>query len=160
MSNKKIPENWTWKDLGECVDILDRHRDPINKTERQERLAEIDDNERVPYYGATGQTGWIDDCIFDEELVLLGEDGAPFLDPYKQTAYMIRGKSWVNNHAHVLRGKSGYLNNKFLLYYLNTVDYKPYITGTTRHKLNQTRMKEIQIPVAPIGEQELIVAKR
>src|SRR5437762_9259028 len=84
--------------LGEVVDILDSRRIPVNSDERAKRVGD------VPYYGATGQVGWIDDCIFDEELVLLGEDGAPFLDHTKPKAYMIRGKSWVNNHAHVLRG--------------------------------------------------------
>lgn len=87
----------------------------------------------VPYYGATGQVGWIDNHIFDEELVLLGEDGAPFLDRLRPVAYVIRGKSWVNNHAHVLRGVS--CSNGFLLHQLNAVDYRPFVTGTTRLKL-------------------------
>jgi type I restriction enzyme, S subunit len=79
----------------------------------------------VPYYGATGQVGTIDDFLFDEELVLLGEDGAPFLDNTKDKAYMIRGKAWVNNHAHVLRGRPGILNT-FLMHQLNVIDYWSY----------------------------------
>src|SRR5438128_1786576 len=90
---------WPRRPLGEVVDILDSRRIPVNSKERAKRVGD------VPYYGATGQVGWIDDYIFNEELVLLGEDGAPFLDQTKPKAYLIRGRSWVNNHAHVLRGK-------------------------------------------------------
>lgn len=132
------------------VDILDNKRVPINSGERENRKGE------VPYYGATGQVGWIDDFLFDEELVLLGEDGAPFLESNKNKAYLISGKSWVNNHAHVLRGKNGLLN-KFLLYWLNIIDYRNFISGTTRYKLNQSRMKDIPIPILPTELQKQIV---
>lgn len=91
------PPSWREHALSECVDVLDSKRIPINSKERALRVGPI------PYYGATGQVGWIDDYLFDEELVLLGEDGAPFLDKSKPIAYVIEGKSWVNNHAHVLR---------------------------------------------------------
>jgi len=90
--------------LENIVEILDSQRIPVNSKEREGRKG------RIPYYGATGQVGWIDDWLFNEELILLGEDGAPFLDPYKPKAYLIKGKSWVNNHAHVLRAKSGIPN--------------------------------------------------
>jgi hypothetical protein len=103
------------------ADILDSRRIPVNSEERAKRVGD------VPYYGAAGQVGFIDKHIFDEELVLLGEDGAPFLDSGKPKAYLIHGKSWVNNHAHVLRGKPGLLNS-FLLYQLNNLDYRPYVT--------------------------------
>ncbi len=141
---------WPVKPLAEVVEILDRLRVPVNSKERENRKGDI------PYYGATGQTGWIDDYIFDEELVLLGEDGAPFLDHSKPTAYMIRGKAWVNNHAHVLRGKP-LLNNRYLLHYLNQLDYTPYISGTTRAKLPQGPMKRIPIPIPSLEEQLSVV---
>ena len=86
----------------------------------------------------------------------MGEDGAPFLDAFAQKAYIINGKAWVNNHAHVLKSKT---NNKFLCYYLNQFNYKGYVSGTTRLKLTQADMKRIQIPVPPISEQERIVAR-
>jgi len=139
---KETPQNWSVRPLSEVVDILDRKRIPVNAKERQQREGGI------PYYGATGQVGWIDDYLFDEELVLLGEDGAPFLDFRKQKAYIVRGKSWVNNHAHVLRSLNG-LPNSYIKYYLDTVDYRPFVTGTTRLKLNQAAMKKIPIPIAP-----------
>lgn len=151
-SVSSLPDDWEWKKLADVVDILDSRRVPINAKERATRQGD------VPYYGATGQVGYIDDFIFDEELVLLGEDGAPFFDPSKQKAYVIRGKSWVNNHAHVLRGKDG-IQNVYIKHYLDHFDYHGYVTGTTRLKLNQGRMKEIPIPIAPKEQRERIVAE-
>ncbi len=154
-----LPSHWEWMKLKDCVEILDSQRVPINSSDRNDRIAGKDITELYPYYGATGQIGWIDDFIFDEELILLGEDGAPFLDPSKPKAYMIRGKTWVNNHAHVLKAIKGVLLNSFLLHYLNVFNYRDYITGTTRYKLNQTRMKLIPIPIPSINEQRIIVEK-
>jgi len=101
------PPGWTWTCLEDCVDILDSQRVPVSTKERKLRCRDKTAAERFPHYGATGQVGWIDGYLFDEELILLGEDGAPFLDPSKDKAYIIRGKSWVNNHAHVLRAIEG-----------------------------------------------------
>jgi type I restriction enzyme S subunit len=143
---------WETKPFSEVVDILDSRRVPVNSDERAKRGGD------VPYYGATGQVGFIDKHIFDEELVLLGEDGAPFLDSGKPKAYLIHGKSWVNNHAHVLRGKPGLLNS-FLLYQLNNLNYRPYVSGTTRLKLPQAPMKQIPLLVPPEQEQRGIVAE-
>ena len=147
-----LPNAWQTVPFGEVVDILDSRRIPVNNEERAKRVGD------VPYYGATGQVGFIDRHIFDEELVLLGEDGAPFLDSGKPKAYLIRGKSWVNNHAHVLRGKPGLLNS-FLLYQLNNLDYRPYVSGTTRLKLPQGPMKRIPLLVPNEKEQRRIVAE-
>jgi type I restriction enzyme, S subunit len=144
---------WQTLPLGKAVDILDSQRIPVNSEERAKRAG------AVPYYGATAQVGWIDDYIFDEELVLLGEDGAPFLDSAKPKAYMIRGKAWVNNHAHVLRGKGGILSNSFLLHQLNRIDYGAYVSGTTRFKLPQGPLRRIPLVVPPIEVQQLIVAE-
>jgi type I restriction enzyme S subunit len=143
---------WVTRSFGEAVEILDSRRIPVNSKEREKRPG------AVPYYGATGQVDTIDTHIFDEELVLLGEDGAPFLDPAKPKAYLIRGKSWVNNHAHVLRGKPGLINS-FLLYQLNRLDYRPYVSGTTRLKLPQGPMKQIPLVLPPEEEQRQIVAE-
>ncbi|MGE5302621.1 MAG: restriction endonuclease subunit S [Alphaproteobacteria bacterium] len=147
-----LPAGWATAPLGEVVEILDSRRVPINSAERETRQGAI------PYYGATGQVGWIDDFLFDEELILLGEDGAPFLDPAKPKAYMIAGKSWVNNHAHVLKARNGLLN-RFLLHQLNCVDYHDYVSGTTRLKLPQAPMREIPMRIAPGPEQDRIVAE-
>ena len=133
------------------VEICDNLRKPINAEERQKRIKSA--NNLYPYYGATGQVGWIDDFISDGEFVLLGEDGAPFLDPCTPKAYIICGKAWVNNHAHVLKG----INNQFLCHCLNSVDYTNFITGTTRYKLTQAEMAKILLPTPPLAEQQRIV---
>ena len=145
--------------MGECVDILDGQRVPINAEEREKRINGKTQSQLYPYYGATGQVGWIDGFLFDEELVLLGEDGAPFFDFSKHKAYIIKGKTWVNNHAHVLRAILGITFNKFVCNYLNCFDYHGYVSGTTRAKLNQAPMRTIPIPLAPLPEQRRIVAK-
>lgn len=141
-------------DITEDVIIFDNLRKPINHSEREKRLL----NSKIiyPYYGATGQVGSIDDYIFDGEYVLLGEDGAPFLDKFAVKAYLIVGKSWVNNHVHVLKSKS---NNKFLMYYLNWIDYTNLVTGSTRLKLNQANLKKIKYFDVPAKIKNEIVSK-
>ncbi|MBE6095307.1 MAG: hypothetical protein E7199_07550 [Schwartzia succinivorans] len=144
---------WKFVPLEQAVNIFDTVRQPIN---RKERMKRIENKEFLyPYYGATGQVDYIDDYLLDGEYILLGEDGAPFLNPLENKAYIVNGKFWVNNHAHILQSKT---NNKFLCYYLNTVNYKALVTGTTRYKLTQAAMKRIIVPVPPLPEQELIVA--
>lgn len=137
--------------LGEIVDILDSQRVPVNRTERESRPG------TVPYYGATGQVGYIDKALFNEELVLLGEDGAPFLDPTKPKAYLIDGPSWVNNHAHVLRAKEDVCSSRYLMHYLNYFRYEAFVSGTTRLKLNQGAMRKIPVLLLPLAQQQMTV---
>ena len=151
-----MSSNWNVVPFTEAVDICDTLRKPINSSERASRIKGKEQSELYPYYGATGQVGFIDDYITDGEYVLLGEDGAPFLDAFSNKAYIISGKTWVNNHAHVLRSKT---NNKFLCYFLNSFNYKGYVSGTTRLKLTQAEMKRIPVPVPPLSEQERIVSR-
>ena len=139
--------------LEKLVDILDNQRVPINATERSHRIG------NVPYYGATGQVGTIDEAIFNETLILLGEDGVPFFDSTKHKAYEISGPSWVNNHAHVLRAKPDLVIQRYLLHFLNMFDYTGYVNGATRLKLTQGDMKRIPVPVPDIDVQKKIVAK-
>ncbi len=107
---------WLHRPLGQLVDILDHKRVPVSAKERASRSGD------VPYYGAAGQVGWIDKPLFDEPLVLLGEDGVQFFDPGKSKAYLIDGPAWVNNHAHVLRARNDLVERRFLMYYLNWTD--------------------------------------
>ncbi len=139
--------------LESVVDILDNLRFPVNSTERANRIG------LVPYYGATGQVGTIDKAIFNETLILLGEDGVPFFDSTKHKAYEISGPSWVNNHAHVIRAKSELIVQRYLLHFLNSFNYTGYVNGATRLKLTQGDMKRIPIPLPSLAEQRAIVEK-
>ena len=145
--------------LGEVAEILDSFRKPINSTERAKRIQGKSENELYPYYGATGQVGLIDKYLIDGEYVLVGEDGAPFLEPFKNKSYIIKGKAWVNNHAHIILGKKGVSCNQYLNYYLNSFDYKDYVNGTTRLKLTQGNLVEIPIPLPPLPTQHQIVSR-
>jgi len=149
----QVPKSWAESALEDIAEIHDNLREPVNSTERKNRVGPY------PYYGATGQVGWIDDYKQDGVYVLLGEDGAPFFDSTKDTAYLVSGKCWVNNHAHVLKGRDGICLDKYLLYALNQTDYRGYANGTTRLKLTQSAMRQIPINLAPLSEQERIVAK-
>ena len=135
--------------LGEVVQFLDYLRKPIKESERTAGP--------FPYYGANGLQGTIDKFIFDEPLVLLAEDGGHFDDPDRGIAYRISGKTWVNNHAHVLRpGKR--IDLDYLCRVLENYDVSPFITGTTRGKLTQAGASEIPVPVPPLPEQRRIAA--
>ena len=154
--DKELPTGWVETKLDQICEILDSFRIPINNEERIERIKRISEDKLFPYYGATGQVGVIDEYLFDGEYILLGEDGAPFLDAFKNKAYIVNGKFWVNNHAHILKA---HLSNQFVLHYLNQFGFRGYVSGTTRLKLTQLAMKEIPVPLPPLAEQHRIVAK-
>lgn len=140
----------TWKinKLEEVCEILDNKRIPISQKNRIRGI--------YPYYGASGIVDYIDKYIFDEELVLIGEDGAKW-GAFENSAFIVNGKYWVNNHAHILKPNNEILINKFLVYFLNYSNLEKYITGATVKKLNQQKLKQIEIPLPPLKEQERIV---
>ncbi|WP_257906117.1 type I restriction/modification system, specificity subunit [Campylobacter lari] len=140
----------TWKinKLEKICEILDNKRVPISQKDR------ISGN--YPYYGASGIVDYIDKYIFDEELVLIGEDGAKW-GAFENSAFIASGKYWVNNHAHILKPNNETLINKFLVYFLNYSNLEKYITGATVRKLNQQKLKQIEIPLPPLQEQERIM---
>ncbi|MCK6639445.1 MAG: restriction endonuclease subunit S [Bacteroidia bacterium] len=150
---------WKWIKLGQAANVLDNLRRPINAAEREKRILGKDESLLYPYYGATGQVGYIDSYLTDGEYILVGEDGAPFLDNFKSKAYKIKGKGWVNNHAHILQEVESITINDFILYYLNSINYRPYVNGTTRLKLTKGSLVEIPFPIPSIAEQHLIVSK-
>ena len=133
----EIPESWEVVRLEKLCACLDSKRIPVKQSERNERKG------NVPYYGASGQAGWIDDYLFNEPLLLVAEDGENLVSRKLPIAYSIEGKSWVNNHAHVLRITD--INQVFLEYYFNSIDLSPYLTGTTRPKLNKASLLGIPI---------------
>lgn len=147
----KIPAHWKVDRLARIITCLDGRRVPLNAQERGERQGEY------PYWGANSIVDHVDDWLFDEELVLLGEDGAPFFDTSKPVAFRVSGKIWANNHVHVLRPSAQVLA-RFLANALNCVDYRAYIDGATRDKLTQGDMNEIAIQLPPAFEQRAIAA--
>ena len=141
---------WKTVKLGDVCDVLDKLRKPITKKYRV--------SGDIPYYGATGVVDWVADFIFNEKLVLVGEDGAKW-GVGDATAFIVHGKTWVNNHAHVLRPHDGTLLHEWLAYYLTAIDLSPWVTGLTVPKLNQAQLRSIPIPIPPLAEQQRIVAK-
>lgn len=154
---KKVPKlrfpgydgQWEEKQLGEVVTFLDGKRKPIKDSERKKMEGPY------PYYGASGIIDYVNDYIFDEELILLGEDGANILNRSTRLAFLAKGKYWVNNHAHVIKGNNG-VNQYFLCEYLENLNYEPYNTGTAQPKLNQEVCKSIKVKLPTFGEQQKI----
>lgn len=158
LSKQPLPDGWAWGTVGDVANFLDNLRIPVNAVERAKRIAGKSTSTLYPYYGANGQVGWIDGYLFDQDLVLLAEDGGYFGDKNKSIAYRIKGKSWVNNHAHILKPKPG-IEIGYLQFVLNYCNIMPYVRGTTRLKLNQSDAKKILIPLPPTCEQKRMVAK-
>ena len=134
--------------IEDCCEILDSMRVPITASKRE--IGEY------PYYGANGIQDYVADYIFDDELVLLAEDGGNFGSKERPIAYRVSGKCWVNNHAHVLKPKVG-LDIDYLCYSLMFYKVDGLINGATRKKLTQAAMRKMQIPFRSIKEQIHIV---
>ena len=149
-----LPQGWVVCRLEDVCQICDNQRQPINSTERQERKKRA--QTLYPYYGATGQVDWIDDYMLDGTFILLGEDGAPFLEKFADKAYVVSGKIWVNNHAHILKPNC---DITYLTYYLNRYDYSKCVNGSTRLKLTQADMKNMTIVLPPLVEQHRIAGR-
>ncbi|MFL5629214.1 MAG: restriction endonuclease subunit S [Ktedonobacteraceae bacterium] len=143
------PADWEVKKLGEVADFLDGRRRPINERDRANMRGEY------PYYGASGVVDYVNDYIFDEELILLGEDGENILSRNCKLAFRVSGKIWVNNHAHVLRPKAN-TDASFLTEYLESLDYEQYNTGTAQPKLNKRVCSEITVFLPSLTEQRAI----
>lgn len=145
-----LPVGWSREPLGNLVEFLDHKRVPIKEADRSNRRGQY------PYYGASGVIDSIDDYLFDEDLILVGEDGANVLDRSSPLAFKVSGKIWVNNHAHVLRVLAPN-NIDYLVDYLESITYKPYVTGTAQPKLNKAALSGVPVPV-PTGEEQLQIA--
>ena len=141
-----FPE-WEEKRLDEVVEFLDGMRKPI---ETGDRVAGP-----YPYYGASGITDYVEGYIFDEDLILLSEDGANILDRNYRVCFMARGKYWVNNHAHVLRANTDCVN-EYICEYLESLDYSRMNSGSAQPKLNQQTCRKIPVKKPCLEEQRLI----
>lgn len=136
--------------LDEITENLDRQRVPI--TQRDRKAGEI------PYYGASGIVDHVADYLFDEDLLLVSEDGANLLVRTYPIAFSISGKSWVNNHAHVLRFRER-ATQEYLRLYLNAISLEPYVSGMAQPKLNQAALNRIPVPLPELRAREELVKK-
>ena len=128
----------------QCCEILDSMRIPVTASERE--------CGEYPYYGANGIQGYVSNYIFDDELVLVAEDGGNFGSKEKPIAYRVSGKCWVNNHAHVLKPKED-LDVEYLCYSLMFYRVEGMINGATRKKLTQKALRQMKIPMLKLDEQ-------
>ena len=144
-SGNYYPE-WSECTLQEAVDFLDGQRKPLESADRAKRQG------KYPYYGASGIIDYIDDYIFDEPLLLLGEDGANIINRSSPLCFIATGKYWVNNHVHVMRPRKGQ-NIKFICELLESLDYTRYNTGTAQPKLNQEKCRKIALHLPTYEEQ-------
>ena len=144
---KGFTDDWEQRKLGDIVDFLDTQRKPLTENIREKGP--------YPYYGASGIVDYVAGYIFDEELVLLSEDGANITDRNYPVCFLASGKYWVNNHAHVLKTKEG-IDNNFICNSLECKDFSIYNTGMAMPKLNQDICKKIPVDFPTYDEQEKI----
>lgn len=131
-----IPENWTVKRLDEISSNFDSKRKPLSGKDREERTGNI------PYYGATSIIDYVNDYIFDDIYVLMGEDGSVINADNTPVLQYIWKKCWINNHAHVLQGKD--ISTEHLMECLRATDVSSIITGAVQLKINQANMNSLK----------------
>ncbi|MDY0344125.1 MAG: restriction endonuclease subunit S, partial [Lentimicrobium sp.] len=129
---------WVEKKLGEIAENLDSHRVPITSNIREKG--------KIPYYGASGIIDYVKDYIFDEHLLLISEDGANLIARVYPIAFSISGKTWINNHAHVLKFKN-WFTQVLVEKYLNSKNIEDFLTGMAQPKLNRGKLDIIPIPL-------------
>lgn len=142
-------KGWEIKKLGEVCENLDSKRKPITASKRTVGP--------YPYYGASGVVDYVEDYLFDEDLLLVSEDGANLLARTYPIAFSIAGKTWVNNHAHVLKFQKK-ATQRFIEFYLNSIKLDDFVSGMAQPKLNQAMLNKIPVPFPPLPEQQSIVA--
>lgn len=137
-----IPKGWTTGELGDVIEILDSKRIPLSSAERAKRKGPY------PYYGAAGILDHVDDFLFSGTHILMGEDGSVVTDDDKPVVQYVWDLFWVNNHAHVLRGKNGFTEEQLYLF-LKQLNIRPFVTGAVQPKINQRNMKSVPMVVPP-----------
>lgn len=146
---KEIPVDWEIKNISQVSFCWDNKRKPLNQTERSNKKGNI------PYWGANNIVDYVNDYLVDEEVVLLGEDAAPFYDKTKKVAFVSNEKIWPNNHIHVLKPL---INSYFLMTVLNAVQYEKIIGTDSRPKLTQGMMNSIEFSYPSENEQSAIAS--
>ena len=145
-------KGWPVKSFGDLASNQDGRRKPVKASDRAERKGEY------PYYGASGIIDYVEEYLFDETALLIGEDGANLLARSTPIAFLAHGKYWVNNHAHVVTD-NGKADLNYLCVALNLLDLKDYVTGSAQPKLNQANMNRMPIPVPPLPLQKEFAAR-
>lgn len=145
----EIPKVWEMKRIKHEIENLNYKRVPLSADYRGKMSSK-----KYDYYGASGIIDKVEDYIFNETLILVGEDGANLYSRSSPLAFLATGKYWVNNHAHILKPKKG--NIVYFVNLLETIDYSIYVTGSAQPKLTQDAISNIWIPVPPFEEQEEI----
>jgi type I restriction enzyme S subunit len=146
----EIPEHWELKKLKFILTSKNSERIPLSSEERGKMKVKTFD-----YYGASGVIDKVEDYLFDEEHILLGEDGANLVTRTKRLAFIARGKYWVNNHAHILKPLKGNIN--YLCELLELIDYSIWISGSAQPKLTQESLLSINMFEPPVNEQNVIM---
>lgn len=146
-----IPVHWEVSRVKNEMRCLNTKRVPLSGTERGTMTSRLYD-----YYGASGVIDKVDNYLFDDDLLLIAEDGANLVLRNLPLAIIARGKFWVNNHAHILKPKRGCL--EYFAAVLEAIDYAPWITGAAQPKLTQDRLMAVHIPAPPVNEQHEIMA--
>ena len=149
----KLPNGWCLTNIGELLINRDGERKPVSSAIRNKQK-----NKVYNYYGAAGIIDKVDGYLFNERLLLIGEDGANLLSRSKDNAFFADGKYWVNNHAHVLDAIDKNLLD-FVAIVINAMKLDDYITGSAQPKLSQDNLNKIPIALPPLYEQIRIVAK-
>lgn len=139
---REIPKGWEVTNIGKITANFDSRRIPLSQNERNSMKGDI------PYYGATGVMDYVDQFIFDGQYVLIAEDGSVMDDDGHPIVQMIWGKTWVNNHAHVLEGCNGY-SNELLYFVLKDIPVIKIMTGSIQKKINQDNLNNYKIPQIP-----------
>ena len=141
---------WEERTIDKIAENLDSKRIPITKNKRKAG--------KIPYYGASGIVDYVEGYIFDDDLLCISEDGANLIARTYPIAFSISGKTWVNNHAHVLRFKK-METQKFIELYINSINIEQYVNGMAQPKLNQAMLNKISVPFPPLNEQKIIVSQ-
>jgi type I restriction enzyme S subunit len=145
----KIPKSWRIGSITDFATNFDSKRIPLKQEDRTKKQGDY------PYYGASGIIDWIDDYIFNDELILVGEDGENVISRNLPLAFRVKGKCWVNNHAHVYKPLIN-VNITFLEELLESIDYSRFISGSAQPKLTQSILNKIPLPIPPSDEQQRI----
>ena len=148
----EIPKSWVWVRLKDITINRDKERMPISLRDRT-KVKKIYD-----YYGASGIIDKIDNYIFSEKLLLIGEDGENLIARSKPLAFFADGKYWVNNHAHCIDATDKQIL-EFICVFINAISIEPFITGSAQPKLTQDKLNSILVPIPPEKEQSAISKK-